>query len=150
MPTKHAGFLGTLGWDPAGGTSYTTIAQIRDMTGPSISRTEIEVADRSVTGYYKEYIGGFVDPGSITFDLTWDPITTDSHAQTSGTGLLADFETDQCSQAAWQWQLDGCGGTATFTFDGFLSGFEVSDPFEDVVTASITVKISGKPTLAIT
>jgi len=143
------GFLGTLAWDPAGGTTYATIAKIRDMSGPSISRTDIEVADRSMTTYYKEYLGGMVDAGGFTFDLTWDPISTASHAQASGTGLLSDFETNQCTQAAWRWQLDGCGGTATFTFDGYMNSFEASSPLEDVLTASAGMKISGKPTLAI-
>jgi len=147
---NHPGHLGTLGWDPAGGTSYTNIAKIRDMSGPSISRNEIEIADRSMTTYYNEYIGGRVDPGAISFGLTWDPIADTTHAQTAGTGLLSDFETEQCTLATWQWQLDGCGGTATFTFDGFVSGFDVDDPMDDVLTAELTIKISGKPTLAIT
>jgi hypothetical protein len=146
----HAGYLGALAWDPAGGTSYTNIAKIRDLTGPSISRNSIEVVDRSQTTFYNQYIGGRVDPGSISFDITWDPILDTTHAQATGTGLLSDFETTQCDQAAWRWQLDGCGGTATFTFDGFLESFEASAPMEDVLTASLSVKISGKPTLAIT
>ena len=146
----HPGFLGSLGWDPAGGTSYTTIAQVRDLSGPSISRNDIEIADRSQTTYYKEYRGGMVDPGSITFDLTWDPISTNSHAQTAGTGLMADLESENCTLAAFQWQVDGCGGTATMTFDGYVNSFEISAPLEEVLTASVGIKISGKPTLAIT
>ena len=144
--SKQPGFLGTFSWDSAGGTAYVAIAQIRDLSGPSISRTDIEIADRSQTTYYKEYIGGMVDPGAFTFDLTWDPIGISGH----GTALLADFETSQCSQATYRWQLDGCGGTATMTFDGYLNSFEASAPLEDVLTASVGVKISGKPTLAIT
>jgi len=147
---NHPGYLGTLAWDPAGGTSYASIAKIRDLSGPSVSRNSIEIMDRSQTTFYNEYIGGRVDPGSISFDLTWDPINDTTHAQASGTGLLADVETTQCSQATWRWQLDGCGGTATFTFSGFVESFEVSAPLEDVLTASLSVKISGKPTLAIT
>jgi len=145
----HPGYLSTLKWDPAGGTSYTAIAKIRDMTGPSITRNDIEVVDRSQTTFYNEYIGGRVDPGAITFDITWDPILDTTHAQTSGTGIIGDFEQDMCTLAAFQWQLDGCGGTATFTFDGYFNSFEVSSPMEDVLTASVGVKISGKPTLAI-
>lgn len=103
-----------------------------------------------MTTYYKEYLGGMVDPGAITFDVTWDPIGVVAHGQTAGTGLLSDLETSQCTQAAWQWQLDGCGGTATLTFDGYLNAYEITAALEDVVTASLGVKISGKPTLAIT
>ena len=146
---NHPGHLGTLSWDVAGGTAYVAIAQIRDLSGPSFSRNEIEVADRSSTNYYNEYLGGRVDPGAISFGLTWDPISTTSHAQASGTGLLADLETDQCTQATWQWRVDGCGGTATFVFSGFVSGYDIDTPFEDVLTAEVTIKISGKPTLAI-
>lgn len=147
---NHPGFLGALAWDPAGGTSYSTIGQVRDLTGPQISRNSIEIADRSSTSYYNEYIGGRVDPGSIGFGITWDPVTYASHGQTTGTGLMADMETAQCSQATWQWQLDGCGGTMTFTFSGFVETFNIDAPFEDTVTAEVSVKISGKPTLAVT
>jgi len=142
---KQPGFLGTFAWDSAGGTSYTTIARIRDITGPSISRTDIEVADRSMTTYYKEYMGGMVDPGAITFDLTWDPIATAGH----GTAILNNFETAGCSLATYRWQLDGCGGTATMTFSGYFNSFEVSAPLEEALTASVGVKISGKPTLTV-
>jgi hypothetical protein len=146
---NHPGFLGTLSIDVAGGTSYTSIGQIRDLSGPTISRNSIEVADRSSTNYYNDYLGGRVDAGSISFGLTWDPVNDTTHGQTTGTGLLADFETDQCTQATWQWQLDGCGGTMTFTFAGFVESFDIDAPFEDMVTAEVGIKISGKPTLAV-
>lgn len=110
------------------------------------------MTDRDVDSNYKEFWGGYSDGGDITFTVNWDPVGTGStrtHGTAAGTGLLTNFEeTDYCSaKAAWQVQMDLCGGTATWTFDGICTGFDVSMGENDVLTADATVKVSGKPTL---
>jgi len=145
--TRHPSVDAVLSWDTAGGTSYTAIAQVRDITGPALSRDSTDVSDRSITDYYREFLPGLVDPGELTFSLTWDPNDTE-HAQTSG--LLNDFENEGCTLPAWQLVLDICGGTATWTWDGFLTGFTPNVPISEALTADVTVKISGKPTLDVT
>jgi len=148
---RHPSFNCTLGWDSAGGTGYDTIGQVKDISGPSISRDTIEVTDRDVTSNYKEFWGGYADGGDITFTVNWDPINSRTHGTAAGTGLLTNFEeTDYCdTKAAWQLQLDLCGGTATWTFDGITTGFDVGMPENGVLTADVSVKVSGKPTLTI-
>ena len=148
--TEHPSFSTTIGWDPAGGTSYVTISQVKDITGPSISRDTIEVTHRDISNNYKVFWGGYADGGELGFDLVWDP-KEDTHIDTAGTGLLADFEDqDNCTLPAWQLETDVCGGTATWTFDGRPTGFEQESPENGVLGASLTVKISGKPTLTVT
>jgi len=149
--TRHPSFNTTIGWDAAGGTSYTTIGQVKDISGPSISRDTFEVTDRDVTGNYKEFWGGYSDGGDLTFTINWDPLNDATHGTASGTALITNFtETDMCSaKSAWQVQMDLCGGTATWTFDGIMSTFEMSSPENDVLTADVTVKVSGQPTLVI-
>ena len=148
--TPQPTFPMTLKYDPAGGTAWVTVGATRDINGPNISRNSEDVGDRSMTTYYMEAVPGMMPGPELSFDVTFDPIGDNSHAQASGTGLLANFETSSCTLAAWQLQLDGCGGTATWTFDGFLTDISPSAPLEGAWTASVSVKISGKPTLAIT
>jgi hypothetical protein len=149
--TRHPSFNTTIGWDAAGGTSYVTIGQVKDISGPSITRDTFEVTDRDVTGNYKEFWGGYSDGGELTFDINWDPLNEKTHGTAAGTAMLTNLEeTDMCAaKAAWRVQMDLCGGTATWTFDGILSGFEMSSPENDVLGSSVSVKVSGKPTLVV-
>lgn len=147
---RHPGFNMTLGVDLSGGTSYTNIGQIVDIAGPSMSRNVIELADRSMTTFFIQKLFGMVNPGQLSFDVAWDPITDTTHGQTSGTGILSNFESDGCILPKWQAQLSGCGGTATWVVDGGLSAFDATAPLEDKMGASVVVDISGKPTLTIT
>lgn len=151
--TRHPSFGASLGVDYAGGTAYVDIAQVRDIAGPTPSRESIEVPpDHDITDNYKEYFPGSTDPGEVTFSLNLDPGTA-RHVGASGTGLLGSFEdTEQCTLPAWQFQAPGmCGGTATWTFDGFVTGMDFDmGAVEGSMAADLTIKISGKPALAVT
>lgn len=149
--TRHPSRNVTISWDRTGGTSYLAIGQLKDISGPDITRDTFEVTDRDVTGNYKEYWGGYADGGAITFDWNWDPINITTHG--AGTSsILANFsDADACAaKAAWQVQADLCGGTATWTFDGILDGYSMDSPEEGVLGGSLSVKISGEPTLTVT
>lgn len=151
--TRHAGFGSTLKVDYAGGTAYVAVAQVRDISGPSISRESIEVPpDHDISDNFKEFFPGSTDPGEVTFALNLDPGTA-AHVGAVGTGLLGSFEdTEQCDLHAWEFECPGmCGGTATWTFDGFVTGMDFDmGAVEGPMSADLTIKISGKPTLVVT
>lgn len=140
--TKHVGMLADLYWDPAGGTAWgSAISQVRDISGPSFSRNAIDVTTRDQTDdYWMEYLKGLKDGGELTFDLAFDPAV---HG-TASSGLLSDFEENTTIP---EWRLVFPDSTE-WTFPGFLTAFEPAEPLDDVLGASLTVKISGKPTLA--
>lgn len=137
--TKYQGFLTTLQWDPAGGTALQTIGQIRDISGPEISRGEIEVTTRDSTEYWQEFLKGFKNGGNVTFDVVLD-LALASHG-TAATGLLWDLQ-NESTIPAWQMNFPG---SKTCSFDGFVTAFPPATPMTDAMTAGITVKITGKP-----
>ena len=85
----------------------------------------------------------------MTFQLGFDPNEAD-HAQGVGTGLLGDFGQTGCTLAAWQLVLNVCGGTAIWTFDGYVNSWSGTYALEGELLADLGVKISGKPTLSVT
>lgn len=137
--TKYQGFLMPLNWDPAGGTAYTTIGQIRDISGPEVSRGEIEVTTRDSTEFWEEFLKGFKSGGNVTFDLVLDTALA-SHG-TAATGLLSDLQ-NESTMPAWQMPFPG---SKQVTFDGFVTAYPPAAPLKDAFTAGITVKITGKP-----
>jgi hypothetical protein len=147
--THHPAFGSQLKWDPAGGTAYVAIGQVKDISGPSIARGDIDVSDHDSSDGYREFLPGLVDGGAYTFTIAWDSQNT-AHLQGVGTGVIGDLEQDGCTLPAFQHTLTQCAGTAVWTFDGYVNGFTMNNPVEGEITADLSVKISGKPTMTVT
>lgn len=132
-----------LAWDPAGGSAFTDIAQVKMITPPGISRESIDVTTHDSANAWMEFIKGMKDGGEVSFDIEYDP---DLGSHDATTGLLSDFAEDS-DIAAWRLRFPDTNQT-TWTFPGFLTAFNpTGDPKADL-TASITIKVSGQPTLA--
>lgn len=116
------------------------VAEILDVSGPSLSLETIDVTSHNSLEAWREYIAGLLDAGEITFDINYVP-TAVTHKNAAG-GLLYLLAT-RASQAFTLTFPD----TTAWTFNGFVTGFEPSAPVDDKLSASITIKISGKPTL---
>jgi predicted secreted protein len=138
---EFAGFLATLKGDMAGGSTYVAIAQVRDISGPSIERESIDVSHRDTTNNWRKFKKGFKNGGEVTFDIVFDP---DVATHGSGaTGLWSDLLDDTTIHT---WQLDFAGaGTASFA--GFVQNYEPENPFDDAQMASLTIKVDGEPAL---
>jgi len=147
--THHPSWSAALKWDPAGGTSYTAIGQVKDISGPDISRGDIDVTDHDSASGWREFLPGLSDGGTVSFPIGLDTANT-AHIGASGTGLLGDFDRDGCTMPAFQLTLNLCSGTGIWTFDGYPNGFSNSYPVEGENTADLSIKVTGKPTLAVT
>lgn len=126
-----------------GGTEvFTTIAEVRDISGPSLKLDTEEVTSHSSTAGWREYIGTLLDAGEVTFDINFIP-TAATHSQTSG--LIKDLKNKTLRN--FQLVFPNVGAT-TWAFAAYVTGFEPAEPVEGVLAASVTLKISGQPTLA--
>ncbi len=123
------------------GTPYVTIAEVLDISGPTLARSTIDVTNHDSAADYREFITGTLDGGEVTFDVNYLPADPDHDATT---GLIAVFE----SGAITNFKLIFTdSGTTTWDFAGLVVGFEVSAAIEDQLKASCTIKLSGQPTL---
>jgi len=128
--------------DGATEESFTSIAEVKDFDGPALTKDMQETTPHSPTGHkWRKFISGLRDGGEVTFDINYEPTET-----THGTsGLLGELDEDELRN--WQLVFPDSGST-TWSFSGAVTGFNPSNPVEGVQTASISIKISGKPTLA--
>lgn len=145
MATKHPSHGTTVSVDFAGGTSYTAVGQIDgDIQITSLSRGPIVVTAHDDT--WVEKIAGIPDAGQLTFSVIFDP------AEAIHEDFVTEFDADACTLPAWQIVMNVCTATvtsATWTFDGFLSGAPLVSALEGVHKMTLTVEISGEPTLTI-
>jgi predicted secreted protein len=102
----------------------------------------IDVTTHDTSSGWREYIGGLRDGGEVSFDINFIP-TEVTHAYDSG--LLEDY----LNRTLRNFKLVFPTTPAvTWTIAGIVTNFETSEPIDDVIGASMTIKVSGAPTLA--
>jgi predicted secreted protein len=123
---------------PAG---YTTIAQIfGGPDGPSYSADELDVTDHSSAGGFREFIAGLKDAGEVSGELHFDP---SNGTHDDATGLIGELEDGSVKNYQILFP-----DSSTVTFAAIVTAFEPSAPVDGKLTASFTLKVSGKPTWA--
>jgi predicted secreted protein len=115
--------------------TFTTIAGVTELSGPSLSLNTIESTDMDSTGGYREFVGGLIDGGEVSVTINYDNHTTHR-------SLLQDLTT----RAVRTFRITIPTTPATvWTFTALVSGFTPSTPVDDKSTASITLKLTGQP-----
>jgi len=122
--------------------TFTTIAEVTDISGPSLSADTIDVTSHDSPGGYREFIQGLKDAGEVTFTINFIPTEATHDAST---GLLKDYNDGTLRN--FQLVFPDPGNT-TWSFAAVVTGFEPSEPTDDKLSADVTLKISGQPTLA--
>lgn len=119
--------------DGASSEEFTAVAEVKNITGPGMSRDFIEVTSLASTGGYREFITGFRDGGELTFSMNF---TRDGYDD-----LLLDFDSDDSRN--YQVVLPDAGAT-TFDFAGFITALPLNIVPDDAITVDVTVKITGQ------
>lgn len=95
------------------------------------------------TGGWEEVVGTILRSGEVTLDIVYDPNLA-THKNAAG-GLLADL----VSRASTAFTIRFPSTAAVdWVFNAFVTGFEPSMPHDGALTASVTMKLTGQPTLA--
>jgi predicted secreted protein len=129
--------------DSTGAGVYVTIANVSDLSGPSRTRDAIEVTAHDSPNQYREFVKGLKDGGEVTLTLNYDP------AENTHSDLDADFEED--ALRAYQIVvLPGEADEHTWSINGLITNLSDAFPIDDRMEREVTLKISGKPTLAAT
>lgn len=130
-------------------TQYTAVFDVRQLSGPSFVRDFVDVSHFDSPTNRREYLGGMIDGGEVTFDINFGPGSA-SHNFT-GNGLLADFSMTFPRNWCIRYHPgQGASTTATsqaFIFGGFITNFEPSAAIGDAHQASVTIKIATDVTL---
>lgn len=118
------------------------IANVRSISGPSLSLDTEDVTSHDSTEAWEEVVATILRSGEITLEIEYDPAAA-THKNASG-GLLYDL----AQRASTTWTLKFPDTAASeWTFTAFVTGFEPDAPHEGALTANVTLKITGKPTL---
>lgn len=138
---EYSGYAATLQVDNSG---YTTIGQVRDITGPSMALDAIDSTHRSTSGAWKTALPGQIDGGEVTFDIAYDPDLA-THSAAAAPGLVYYM----INRTVKSFKINFPDTTpATATFSGFVTKFTPKEPQNDLLTADVTIKVAGAITWA--
>lgn len=122
-------------------TSYTTIAEVRDISLPQRSLELLDATHQESPDGYQEYVPGLKDGGEVSFEVNWLPDAT------TQANLVTDFE----NRTRRDFKIIESNTAASYwTFTAYVSKIAPEAPVQGVARASFTLRISGKPTLTTT
>lgn len=116
---------------------YATIPEIKSFSGPGGSASVIDVTDLSSTA--KEKRMGLADEGQLQLTINYIPDNTVHMA----------LRADRASRAKTPFQILFTDvGLTTWSFNAYVTGFNVSGGVDGVVEAQVTLEITGAITEA--
>jgi len=134
----HIGFGATLGYDAAGGSSFTSVSNLVSISG--IGSDEIELVDATHLGSAnkrKQYIGGARETAEISAEC--------HYSEASYNALVALLGDETCT---WRITFPEESSPLTFTFTGILTKLETDIEMDSVVTLKLTIKVNSAITIA--
>ncbi len=134
----------TLGYNDTTNTTYTTLANVVKMiSGPSAKAETVKLD--LMADIYDTKSRGSVDPGQVKFDIAYDP--TDGNSTKLASLLGSSFATLASGVPSWKltYPAVGTNSAQTETFSGFVAGLDRKAEKNNMVSAEITIEVSGDP-----
>lgn len=120
--------------------SWTTIAEVKDVDGPGLTRTIIDVTSHD-SGGWKEKRPGVKDAGTISFEMNFIP---QSATQSFSTGLMKDYVQGNLRDFQIVWPDTG---PTTWSATCIVKDYQPKGPVDAALTAKITLEITGAPVI---
>ena len=119
-------------------TVGTAVAELTSISGPSISMDTIDVSSHDSADRAREFVAGMIDGGEVTVEgnLT---------GANSAAALLALMAAGTVTSGATV--VFPAPTSLTWGFDCLVTSVSTDSPYEDKVSFSATLKITGLPTL---
>lgn len=121
------------------GVAPATIAQVQNIGGPGLALDTEDVTTHDQATAYEEVVSTVLRSGEISLDIVYDPAAA-THNATTGLLKWMDDKTRVYFDLTFM-------STYNWIFNGYVTGFEPSAPQDGALTASVTIKLDGAPTL---
>lgn len=113
------------------GSSYTSLAEVRKITGPGIKPKSIDATHLLSPSAHMEFICGIVDGGEVTLDLNW-------------LKTVYAVVKDTLVRVVYFYKIVFTTGS-TLVFQGFPTDIGPEIPTDDRISLAVTFKVTGKP-----
>lgn len=113
--------------------TYTSMANVTSISGLGGQKGDIEITN--FDSLAKEFLTGLEDPGQVQVEINYSPddTTQDELWALKDSGALR----------TWRIQLSGASPAPYFAFTATVQQFQVNFQTDDVVRATVTLRVSG-------
>lgn len=116
-------------------TEYSTIPEVKSVSGPSGSASVIDVSDLSSTS--KEKRMGLADEGQLQLTVNYIP----------GNAVHAGLRADRAARTLRGFRVVFTDSPNTiWSFNGYVTGFSTSGGVDGTLESQVTIEISGSIT----
>jgi len=117
----------------------STIGNVTNITGPSMSKDTIDTTALDTTGGYRTFITGFKNAGTLTFTFMFE--------KEEYSTLKAAFDSDVAKSIEVILPDGATAETGSkLSFSGFVTEIPLTIPPDDKITCDVTIQISGPVT----
>jgi predicted secreted protein len=117
----------------------STIGNVTNITGPSMSKDTIDTTALDTTGGYRTFITGFKNAGTLTFTLMFE--------KAHYSKLKSAFDSDVAKSIEVILPDGATAETGSkLSFSGFVTEIPLTIPPDDKITCDVTIQISGPVT----
>lgn len=120
--------------------NFTTVAEVKNVTGPGLQADALDVTHADSPDAHREFIDGLKNGGEVSVEANWLPSDTTQNVS----GVAGDVQ----AGTKGNWKIVWPGGSPTWSFTAIVTGVTPTAPVDSPMSVSITLQISGKPTLA--
>lgn len=124
--------------DGGGPEVFTTIAEVKSISGPQITRDTLDVTNMDSVGNFREFVSTLQDGGTVSFDVNYIGDNTSQN----------NMKTDQDNGTARNFQiLMPNVGATLFAFTALVVGNDFNFEIDGIISLSISLKITGQVTI---
>lgn len=120
------------------------IGEVTSVSGPTTTVDTIDVTSHD-SGGWREFVAGLGDFGELRFDVNLHPAVDDNNQMEMFTDMINHTQryvtVEIPADPNWAPPTD----EYYFWAPGYIVGFEISAPFDDKLSASLTIKLTGIP-----
>jgi len=121
--------------------SFTTIAEVLDVTGPSLARDTHDATTHDSTASWEDVVVSVLRSGEVTFTVNYVPTGATHDAST---GLIKKYVDG--TKTNFKLVLPDSGNT-TQPFAAFVTGLSPGAPVSGILTMDVTLKLTGQVVL---
>lgn len=121
--------------------TFAPIAEVKDITGPGLTREFAEFTHQQSSSGYREYKPTFKNSGDVTFKCNFLPDNATQGYSTSG--ILKDYEDGTLRN--FQLLFPDTGATLA-SFAAYVSNIQPSAPMASPLELNLTLRVTGPVT----
>lgn len=133
------GFLLQVNYRAGNSGTFTTVAEVKDITGPSVSLDVVDVTNQDSPGGYEEIIPTIRRAGEVDFDVNFNPANA---THDGATGLL--YLANNKIKRGWRLLLLD-EDDSYWAFDAYVVAFQTKAPVAGVLTGTTKLRVTGMP-----